>query len=119
MKRSILALPIALFFALFVGTPAAFAGSNGPVASTDGSTAQWMHQYDYFNICDTDADGDWVYVEFYYSGSGGNLKLNWTGGANTCVARGYNIGEGKTVHYRSCQDDAFNDTCSGWKSGVA
>lgn len=107
----------AVFIAL--GTGPAFAGTNGPWVTTDGSSAKWFHDGDYFRICDTDADGDSVYVEFYYSGSGGNIRLNWTGGNGTCTDRSYNIGEGKDVFYRSCQDDTPPDTCSGWVRGVA
>jgi hypothetical protein len=58
-------------------------------------------------------------VSFHYDGSGGELRLNWTGGAGTCGNRSYNIGEGKNVYYKSCQDDAFGDTCSGYVRGVA
>lgn len=105
---------------LVVGTaPAAFAGSNGPLASTNGSTARFFHDGDYFKMCDTASDGHSVYVKFKYSGSGGELKLSWTGGADSCVNRTYNIGEGKTVQYKSCVADTAWDTCSGWKEGVA
>lgn len=118
MKRLLAVVTTVLMFT-FLGSGTAFAGSNGPIVSTDGSTAKFFADGDYFHICDTDADGDSVYVSFHYSGSGGELRLNWTGGSGTCVNRTYNIGEGKTVYYKSCQDDAFTDTCSGYVSGVA
>jgi hypothetical protein len=31
----------------------------------------------------------------------------------------FKIGDGETVHNKSCQDDAFGDRCSGYKTGVA
>lgn len=77
------------------------------------------HSGDVFRICDTDADGDSVYVKFSYAGSGGDIRLNWTGGGGTCTNRTYNIGEGKIVYYQSCEDDAFNDTCSAKVTGTA
>lgn len=117
--RKLMAVLSAVLLFLFIGASPAFAGTNGPIVSTDGSTAKWYHDGDYFHICDTDSDGDSVYVSFYYSGSGGDIRLNWTGGAGTCVNRSYNIGEGKDVWYKSCQDDAFGDTCSGYVRGVA
>jgi hypothetical protein len=100
-------------------SPAAFAGTNGPLATSGGSSAKWFHSGDYFHLCDTRSDGDPVYVEFSYSGSGGEIRLNWSGGADTCVDRTYNVGEGKTVRYHTCVDDTFNDTCSVYKEGVA
>jgi hypothetical protein len=118
MKRVITIATAAVAFIGLSTAPAA-AGTNGPVASTDGSTAQFFHDGDKFKICDTDSDGDSVYVEFNYSGSGGDIRLNWTGGEGTCTTRTYNIGEGKTVNYKSCQDDTAWDTCSGYKQGEA
>lgn len=118
MKRT-LVLALAVPALVIGGAPAAFAGSDGPLATTGGSTAKWRHADDTFRICDTNADGHSVYVKFYYSGSGGELQLNWTGGADTCTVRAYNIGEGKTVTYKSCIADTLWDTCSGWVEGVA
>lgn len=118
MKRLLTFGAAAVLFTV-LGSGTAFAGTNGPLVTTDGSSAKFFHDGDYFHICDTDADGDSVYVSFHYSGSGGELRLNWTGGAGTCVNRTYNIGEGKDVYYKSCQDDAFTDTCSGYVKGTA
>ncbi|HEY0167274.1 MAG TPA: hypothetical protein VGB75_09540 [Jatrophihabitans sp.] len=117
--RKLVTVVIAALLFLSLGASPAFAGTNGPIVSTDGSTAKFFADGDYFHICDTDSDGDSVYVSFYYSGSGGDIRLNWTGGAGTCVNRTYNIGEGKAVYYKSCQDDAFTDTCSGYVKGTA
>jgi hypothetical protein len=118
MRRTVAVVSAAILFTgLSTGT--SWAGSNGPIASTDGSTAQFFHDGDNFKICDTDSDGDSVYVSFNYSGSGGDIRLNWTGGSGTCTTRSYNIGEGKTVNYKSCQDDALGDTCSAYKQGTA
>lgn len=106
------------------GASPAFAGTNGPLATTDGSSAQFFHTSangnEYFRICDTDADGDSVYVSFNYSGSGGDIRVNNTAGsASPCKIFSLNIAEGKTVNYKSCQDDSFGDTCSGTKQGIA
>jgi len=117
--KKLLAVVTAVLMFTFLGSGTAFGGTNGPLVTTDGSTARWFADGDYFHICDTDSDGDSVYVSFHYSGSGGELRLNWTGGAGTCVNRTYNIAEGVRVYYKSCQDDAFTDTCSGYVSGVA
>lgn len=124
MRRFLVVLiSTSLFIALGMGV--ATAGTNGPVASTDGSSAQFFHSGDKFKICDIDSDGDSVYVQFHYEGSGGDIRLNYTGGTNGgtngsgCVMRTYNVGEGKTVFYKSCQNDAFNDTCSSEVTGIA
>jgi hypothetical protein len=118
MRRVITVVSAVVLF-LGVGTGIASAGTNGPIASTGGSTAQFLHSGDIFRICDTNSDGNSVYVKFHYSGSGGDVRLNWTGGSGTCTDRPYNIGEGKTVYYTSCISDTLWDTCSGEKSGVA
>lgn len=120
MVTKVVAFFVALPAIVLLGAQPAFAGTNGPLSSTPGSSARFFHDGDYFRICDTRADGDPVYVEFYYSGSGGEIRLNWTGGNGTCTNRTYNIAEGKTVHYRSCVDDSFNDTCADdYVTGVA
>lgn len=121
--KKLIAVGAALTFFTFVGNSPAFGGTNGPLATTDGSSVKFYNAGDYFHICDTDADGDSVYVSFHYSGSGGELRLNYTGGVaggtNGCINRTYNIGEGKTVYYKSCESDAFRDTCSDYVTGVA
>jgi hypothetical protein len=114
-----LTLPFALVLAIVIGYGPAFADTNGPLATTGGSSAQWFHSGDYFRICDTRSDGDAVYVKFSYSGSGGDIILRWSGGSGTCTNRTYNITEGRTVTYRSCVDDFPPDTCSSPKTGVA
>ncbi len=118
MKKLLAVVTSALMFT-FLGSGTAFAGTNGPLVTTSGSSVKWIANGDYFQICDTDPDGDSVYVKFHYSGSGGDLRLNWTGGASHCVNRTYNITEGRRVYYQSCEDDTFTDTCSREVSGVA
>lgn len=117
--KKLLAVALSLPVLAVAGAPAAFAGIDGALATTSGSSAKWRHADDTFRICDNASDGHSVYVKFYYSGSGGELQLNWTGGAGTCTVRPYDIGEGKTVTYKSCIADTLWDTCSGWVTGVA
>ena len=113
MLRRVVVL-IAVSSALFMtGTSGAWAGTNGPLVTTDGSSAKFIANGDKFQICDTDSDGDQAYVKFHYAGSGGTLRLNNTSGAGTCQTKSkYNIPEGRTVYYQSCQDDFPPDTCS-------
>lgn len=119
MKKLIL-MAIALLALVLFGASAAFAAAsaNGPLVTTAGSSAKFYHSGDYFTICDTRGEGDWVYVKFHYSGHG-DIQLENHGGNGSCINRAYNITEGVTVEYKSCISDAFNDTCSGWVKGVA
>jgi hypothetical protein len=109
---------VAAMMVLSSGGPA-LAGSNGPLVTTDGSSAQFFHNGDKFKICDTDSDGDSVYVKFQVGSSDSDVRLNYSGGAPGCVTRTYNISEGKKVYYKSCQDDTFRDTCSSTVVGTA
>lgn len=117
--RRILVTTAATVLFIGLGSGSAFAGMDGPTVKTDGSSAKFFNVGDKFEICDTDSDGDAVYVSFYYAGSGGSVRLNNPNGAGTCLTRSYNIPEGRRVYYKSCQDDAFADTCSAYVTGVA
>lgn len=94
---------------------------NGPIAATDGSFAQYLDDNNFFKICDIDVDGDWVYVKYSFTNSNGYTSIEYRGGVDGgyngtgCIYRDSGIPEGRTVYYKSCQNDSFDDTCSSYK----
>ncbi|MFT4009483.1 MAG: hypothetical protein QM655_05510 [Nocardioidaceae bacterium] len=121
MKRVLVFLAAVLL--LFFGSGSAFAAS-GPTATTDGSSAQFIDTTAHpnsFEVCDTDSDGDWVYVDYKVGSSSTVHRIEYHGGTaggggDGCIIESTTISNGKTVKYKSCQNDAFDDTCSGWKT---
>lgn len=113
MKR-LLTVLVAAMTLVTLGAGKALA--DGPIATTDGSSAQYLTSGNKFKNCDTDADGDWVYVKWHLSGSTNNTTYENHNGAGSCTYPPTGLPDGKTIVYKSCQNDAFSDTCSDWKS---
>lgn len=70
-----------------------------------------------FNICDTDADGDYVYVNYEYN-NGPKTRIEWHGGNGTCSGSTYTYAwpEGKDVNFQVCREiNNWPDDCSSWK----
>jgi hypothetical protein len=99
------------------------AGGDKDTATTEGSAVTFSADGDVFTICDTQDDGDPVYVKLSYKGSGSGIRLrndDGPGGAGDgCVERAYDIGEGTKVSFESCEADSLFDTCSDEITGTA
>ena len=65
MRRLLIVLVVAT---TFVTLGAGSALADGPLATTDGSSAQFITSNNSFNNCDSDADGYWVYVSGHLQG---------------------------------------------------
>lgn len=117
MKKQLTTAAVTGALVILGGGPAL--AVNGPTVSTDGSSATYLDTGNDFEICDTDKDGDSVYVKFTWTGVSGYTTIEYTGGVeggggDGCVNRDTVIPEGKRVYYKSCQQDAFDDTCSAY-----
>lgn len=113
MRRSLAAIVAAVTFTT-LGAGSALA--DGPVASTDGSSAQYITSNNSFINCDTDADGDWIYVSWRIQGSSDITTYENHNGSGSCTYPLTGLANNRTIEYKSCQDDNFADTCSAWKT---
>jgi hypothetical protein len=111
--RRLLIVMVAMTTFITLGSPAALA--DGPVAGTDGSTAVYVTSNNSFRNCDTDPDGDWVYVSWHLSNGQTTINENHLG-SPYCTYPPTGVRDGLTIYYKSCQNDAFADTCTDWKS---
>lgn len=101
--------------------PAANAGVNSSVSSTNGATAQFLHNGDQIKVCDTQADGESVYAQYKINGGSSKNTSQWNGGSNTCGNKGIgNPAEGSEVGIRAArQAELAPDNYGAWKYGTA
>lgn len=104
------------------GAPAAFAQTW--TASTDGSsvvfnnnTANEKNNVERFHLCDTDADGHSVYVEYEFGAISGTDE--WSGGSGTCYNFDHKWSEGVDGQFKVCENiNNWPDDCSDWKDAT-
>lgn len=117
MKRFLL---VVIFAGLaVVGGSAAVAQTW--LATTDGSSVEFNNNtnqsgtnIERFHVCDTDADGNGVYVDWRFNGTTGDER--WAGGNGTCHNFDHTWAENKDVDFRSCEEiNLWPDDCSDWK----
>ncbi len=99
-----------------LAAPAAHADSS---AKIDGARATFTSDGEVFRLYDTKCDGNPVYLR-YKVNSGGENRLNFSGGCNESATYNLDFAEGALVEYRVCVDIRPGvDRCSGWASDRA
>lgn len=99
----------------------ATAGADSQLSTTDGATARFLHYGDDIRVCDTQADGESVYAQYYINGGSTQSTSQHNGGVNSCAKKGIgDIREGAEVTIRAArQAELAPDNYGAWKTGIA
>jgi hypothetical protein len=124
LLRKSIVIGVASVAMLLATATGAHAGVDATSGDNDSAWMKFVHNGDYFIVCDTSGDLLEVYGKYRYvriDGSEQTGEHRVATGVGTCYPFDHDFGEGRTVTFTACVDNPFliPDSCHTWGVGRA